>query len=126
MLVGLVAVVSVIWLLAMPADFSSIDEFGQPIDAPYYSWHSILLLSSLLMLTLFTTRMKLASKKAVVVVVSLTSIGWYIYRSTTAETSGANMWAVGAVLFTPVFVGVATIGANVGEWLRRDRKSLPK
>jgi hypothetical protein len=119
MLVGLVAAVSVVWLIVMPADFSSIDKFGQPIDAPYYSWRSLLLLASLLTLAFIATRMNLASKNGAIVVIGLTSMGWYVYRSTAARTSGANMWAVGVVLFTPLFFGVAALGTKAGEWWRR-------
>jgi hypothetical protein len=113
---ALISSISVCWLVTLGWDLSEIDEIRRKNSNPYYSWWGGPLFLLLLgMLTFKFTERKAMRTTQVIWLSGITCLTWYAYRSSQARTDGANMWAVGVILFTPFFFGVPTIAANVAN-----------
>jgi hypothetical protein len=122
--VVLATLVSLSWLMIMPRDFSTADVVGNPDGRnPYTGWRPLLLLVSLFGLAFDFAFARILSVTATVVGITFTSVIWYGVRSSAAQTSGANMWIVGLVMFTPIFAAVSAVGHLCGSWGWRSRKN---
>ena len=109
--VALVGTTWASWLVALPADFSSVDKAGRSISPPYYTWRAIVLVVLITGLSFLFVHCRSLVTRQVVLTSGFVSLGWFIMRASVARTIGANMWFVGVILFSPLFFGFPALGS---------------
>jgi hypothetical protein len=115
-----VTAVLVDWWIVMPSDLSSADGQGNSIETPYLMWRYVLFAVLLGPIAFVFRFSRFVSKTTTIASTVFTALVWYCIQSSTARTSGANMWFVGVILFTPLYFLFSAIGASVADGLRRD------
>jgi hypothetical protein len=102
----------------MPLDISEVDRQGNLINASYLMWRYVLFAVMLGPIVFGFRFSRFVSKTTCIATAVLTALVWYSIQSSTAETSGANMWFVGVILFTPLYLLFAALGASLADRLR--------
>lgn len=125
---------SVVWLLVMPGDFSEVGKDGRQLknggDAILTSWRFMIYLLLVAIVAFVAVRCFAIRRSTVIISSGGASLFWYVVRSASARTEGANLFVVSSLLLCPVFFGLpavvswlARLSVDRGPRFRRSRES---
>lgn len=117
--------VSLLWLVLIPWDLSEVDENDRIIagggDDVFGSWRAAALGAGTFIMNAAASRGGLPTRRSVVLTVLVGSF-WFLWRTGTARTAGANLFIAGWLLFfLPAAVTIAAVGSAAGRRPRLSR-----
>lgn len=119
---GLIAVVSLLWLLLLPWDLSSVDQNGELIDGRggdvFARWRAVALGVCWFVAVAASVTAGVRARTALAAVVAVGSF-WFLWRTGSARVIGANMFVVGWLFaFLPAVSVGGLVAVLVGRALR--------